>query len=109
MVSGDSMQTILKVPGGVSKKKVQEVDIDGELVSKVSKANLTGNAPPYYPGEVQQNPMNTEFHNELDEFLMDQEEEMPKIDDSKENFVNILKLSLNMMSIVNDRKDHLRY
>ena len=37
--------------------------------------------------------MNTEFHNELDEFLMDQEEEMPKIDDSKENFVNILKLS----------------
>jgi hypothetical protein len=73
------MQTLLKAPG-VGKKKVKEVDIDGELVSKVSKAGLLGGGVQYYPGEVQQSAMNMDFHNEIDEFLMDQEDENPPPD-----------------------------
>ena len=37
--------------------------------------------------------MNTEFHNEIDEFLMDQEEDIPAKIDSKDNYVNMLKSS----------------
>ena len=82
----------MKVPGVGAKKRVKEIDIDGELVSKVSKANLMGMQQPHYPGEIQQTAMNLEFHNEIDEFLMDQEEDIPKID-SKDNFVKMLKSS----------------
>ena len=43
-----------------------ESEIDGELVSKVSKAHLIGGVSNQYPGEVVQTGMNEEQLNELD-------------------------------------------
>lgn len=67
---------------GKKKSKVNESDIDGELVSKVSKANLlSGNNQ--YQGEVHATAMNIQQMEDLDKFLMDNEEEEDGVDFEK--------------------------
>ena len=69
MPSGSSISNLLQIPGSKkkdrkSKKKVDEADIDGELISKASRAIDIA------VDEVQASAMDAEKFNEIDDFLL---------------------------------------